>query len=378
MRAPFRLALSFAMFGLAFAAAEAQEPGPLLKPAMPPTSSTRVRVQTSEENPIFFHFAAKVTDPKQKDKSHDVVVAFDCLPGKGYVSLKKWKSWGFEVPANRVGVLPELVIPCSQLAPKLSKGRDTEVRLTNIKLEIVEPPGDGDTVLLSDLLISIQELTRGADRAFETRVYFGDKFMEFTVPNAVVKRLGTGDDTPLPEPAVSPDKDLLPVVGPMTIYHGVPTFSYASVDGQATYKLPEGKNETINVGVTSTMNWPDGIMMTIGTARGLGIMVEQGKDLKGIGAGFDAMVGKAKLKEFRLGFLTGSNLKVPKDLVVKDVTIVVDRNNSSHFVWIGPRFLDAHFTDPVYACEPTGWKLYGRVKPELLMDIKTRTPPKKP
>ncbi|MCE9565631.1 MAG: hypothetical protein K8U57_26715 [Planctomycetes bacterium] len=379
MRALFRFALPVAMFAIALSTVEAQEPAPLLKPVTPPMTSTRVRVQTSDEKPEFFHITARIPDQKKKDTMIDVVVAFDSLPGKAFVAMKKWKSWGFEVPANRTGTIPELIITGSQVIPKLSKGRDTEIRLTNVKVEIVEPPADGDTILLCDMMLPINELTKGADRAFETRMYFGDKFMEFTVPNAMVKRLGTGDDAPLPEPGITTDKDLIAATGPSTLYHGVPTFTFASIDGQQTYKLPDGKSETINVGVASTMNWQDGILMTIGTARGLGLTVDQGKDLKGIGAGFDAMVGKAKLKEFRLAFVTGPTGKVQKDLVLKDVTVIVDKNNSNHFVWIGPRFLEANFTDPVYACDSAGvWKLSGRLKPEALQDIKTRTPPKKP
>jgi len=375
MRALFRLALPVAMVTIALTAAEAQEPGPLLKPVTPPTTSTRVRVQTSDEKPEFFHIAARIMDQK-KEKTIDLVVAFDSLPGKGFVALKKWKSWGFEVPPNRTGTIPELIIPASQVFPKLSKGRDTEVKLTNVKVEIIEPPADGDTILLCDMLLPINDLTKNADKAFETRMYFGDKFMEFTVPNTAVKRLGTGDETPLPEPAVTTDKDLIAATGPSTLYHGVPTFSYAAIDGQATYKLPDGKNETVNVGIASTMNWQDGILMSIGTARGLGLTVENDKDLKGLGAGFDATVGRAKLKEFRLGLVTGTNQK--KDLVLKDVKIIVDKNNSNHFVWIGPRFIEAHFTDPVYGCDTAGvWKLSGRMKPEELQDIKTRTPPPK-
>ena len=55
----------------------------------------------------------------------------------------------------------------------------------------------------------------------------------------------------------------------------------------------------------------------------------------------------------------------------------VDKNNSGHFLWVGPRFVEEHFKDPVYACGTDGvWKLHGRVKPDLLLDVKTR--PKKP
>lgn len=361
------------------ASSAAQEPGPLLKQVVPPASGVRVRVATSEDDPVFYHFAARVPDSKNKDKSFDCVVAFDSLPSKAMVALKKWKEWGFEVPANRTATLPELVVPCQQVAPKLTKGRDAEVRLANIKVEIIEPPKDGDKVLFCDLLLPMNELTKGADRAFEPRMYFGDKFMEFTVSAGVVKKLGTGDDTPLPEPAVSPDKNLLPFSGSMVSYQGTPAFAFASVDGQQKFKLPDGKTETVNVGLSSTMNWPEGILVTLGTARGLGLTVEDAKDLKGLGAGFDATVARAKVKEFRLAVLTGSGLKVPKDIVLKDVTVIVDKSNSQHFVWIGTRFLDAHVTDAVYGCDSFGtWRLSGRVKPELLMDPKTRTPPPPP
>ncbi|WP_439623850.1 hypothetical protein [Gemmata sp.] len=357
-------------------AAAAQEPGPLLKPVVPPSSGTRVRVATSEEDPVFYHFAARVPDPKNKDKSFDCTVAFDSLPSKAMVAAKKWKEWGFEVPANRTATLPELVVRGVQVAPRTTRGRDVEVRLVNLKVEIIEPPKDGDKVLLSDLLLPVNELTKGADKAFEPRMYFGDKFLEFTVSTGVVKKLGTGDDGPLPEPAVSPDKDLLPFAGPTVSYQGTPAFAFASVDGQQKYKLPDGKTETVNVGLSSTMNWPEGVLMTLGTARGLGLTVEDAKDLKGLGAGFDATVARAKVKEVRLAVLTGSGLKVPKDLVLKDLTVIVDKSNSQHFVWIGTRFLDANVTDAVYGCDSYGtWRLSGRVKPELLMDPKTRTPP---
>lgn len=381
MRVLFRLALPAAMIAITVVAVGAQEPAPLLKPVTPAASSTRLRLATSEDKPVFFHINARIPDPKKSDKSFEITVAFDNQPGKAHVALKKWKSWGFEVPANRVGLLPELIIPASQLAPKLTKGgRDAEYRISNIKVEIIEPPADGDTILLCDLLLPMSDFTRAAsDRAFETRIYFPDKFVEFTAPNATVKRLGTGDEKPLPDPAITPDKDLVVATGPTTLYYGTPTFAFASIDGQQQYKLPSGKTETVNVGIGTTMNWQDGLLMTTGMARGCGIKIEDAKDLKGIGTGFDATVGRGKIKELRLAFMTGPNLKTPKDLVLKDVSVIVDKNNSEHFMWVGPRFIETHLADAVYACDSTGvWRLHGRIKPELLQDIKTRTPPKKP
>jgi hypothetical protein len=47
-------------------------------------------------------------------------------------------------------------------------------------------------------------------------------------------------------------------------------------------------------------------------------------------------------------------------------------------MWIGPRFIEANLVDAVYSCDASGtWRLGGRIKPELLQDIKTRTPPPK-
>ena len=84
-----------------------------------------------------------------------------------------------------------------------------------------------------------------------------------------------------------------------------------------------------------------------------------------------------KIKELRLGLYTGTGLKVQKDLVLKDLAVVVDKNASEGYVWLGPKFMETYFKDGVYACGTDGiWKLNGRCDPELLFDIKTR--PKKP
>jgi hypothetical protein len=51
---------------------------------------------------------------------------------------------------------------------------------------------------------------------------------------------------------------------------------------------------------------------------------------------------------------------------------------------ITQKFIDTYLTDAVYAADKDGWKLHGRIAPDLLFDIKTRKPdpkkvdPKKP
>lgn len=380
MRVLSRPAL-FAALLAAAAAGRADEPGPLLKPVVPAAGSARVRVPTSVEKPVFLHFAGKVPKAQgKKGETADVVVAFDTLPGKSYVAAKKWRSWGYEVPANRTAVLPELLVTGVQLAPKPDRGgRDAEVRVANVRLEVVEPPGDADTVYECDLVLSMSELTKGADRALAPRLYFADNFLEFTVPAAAARRTGSGDDPAPPEPAVTPDKDLVAVSAPTAVRNGTPVMAFASLNGLAQYKTPEGKSEAVSAGVSSGTSLPSGILVTLGTARGCGIEPEAGKEAKGIGADFDLKIGRAKVKELRIGFQTGPGLKAAKDLVLRDVTVGVDLNNSGHFVWLAPQFFAAHFKDPVYAWGPDAmWRVHGRVKPDLLEDPKTRTPPKKP
>ncbi len=374
-----RLATAAAVFStLALGVLAADEPVPLLKPVTPTGNTVRVRFPVDgKSNLTASQFKAQVPAGRGKSKKAemiDVTVSFDTLPAKSYVSVKKWQSWGYEVPANKVGLLPELVIPGSQLAPKASK-RDVLVRIPSVSLEIIDPPGGGDTVFGSDLAVSIRELTKNNDRVMEPRYYFTPQFLELSVLGTNLRRPGTDDGTP-PEPTLTKEPaGLVPVSGP-TVARGVPVFAYAAVNGISQYKTPDGRDEWVNVGVASYSNWK-GLFMTLGTARGCGVEMESATDLTGIGTTFEAMIGKGRLKEFRLGLLTGPGLKTPKDLVLHDVPVFIDKNNSEHFVWLGPELINEYLKDAVYAFGPDGWRLYGRTKAEYLKDITTRTPPKK-
>jgi hypothetical protein len=245
-----------------------------------------------------------------------------------------------------------------------------EIRITNVKVKIEERPGGGNEFFGCDFALSLRDLTAGADKTFEPRVYFADRFFELTVPGAAVKRLNSGDIAS-PDPGATAG-DFVPAVGTL---HGAvyPTFAFASVNGLTKYTTPTGKTETVNVGVSSLTNYPvPGIVMTVQTARGCG--VELAKVPR------DGETVDGKVKELRLGLLTGPGFKVQKDFVLKDVTVQVDGDDKSQsFIWLGPRFIEKYFTDGVYGCGSDGvWRLHGRVKAEFLEDIKTRTPPKKP
>ena len=377
--------LSFSILAtLVVATGRADEPAPLLKPVVPPSSSVRVRIPVIEERFTTMQFKAQVPmGPKGKGKKGDtidVTVGIETLPGPSYVSSKLWESWGYEVPPNRIGTLPELQISGTQVAPKITKGRDVQIKWPSIRLEIIEPPGGSDKVRNTDIFLTLRDFTKGLDRTFETRLYFQDKFLELTVPASTVKRLGSGDEPP-PDPTITADKELVVIAGPMTTTvptaRGLPVFAYAAANGLTQYKTASGTIEYVNAGVSSTNDWEKGVLMTIGTARGCNVEMDRENEAKGMGATFETRVLKGKVKELRLGAMTGPGLKTPKDIVIQDLTVWIDKSNSGHFIWLGPRFVDAYLKDPIYACGPDGlWQLHGRIMPDLLQDIKTR--PKKP
>jgi hypothetical protein len=354
-------------------AAPADEPGQLLKPVVPSANRIRVRIPVIEERLTTMQFKAQIPK-KKKDETIDVTVAIETLTGPSYVSSKLWQSWGYEVPKNKIAVLPEMVIPAIQIAPKITKGRDVQVKVPAIRMEIIDPPGGAEKVRGCDIFLTIKELTKSSERTYEPRLHFHDKFLELTVPSGSVKRPGTGDEGP-PDPMITPDKELEVFVGPMAI-RVQPLFAYAAINGLTQYKTPDGKIEQVNVGVSSTNDWPTGIAMSMGTARGCGVELEQGKDQKGSGLTFDTMMAKGKVRELRLGVLTGPGLKTQKDIVIQDETVWVDKSDSGHIVFIGPKFLSTYFKDSIYTCGTDGiWQLHGRVKTDLLQDTKIR--PKK-
>jgi hypothetical protein len=362
--------VALALFATVGTVGAADIPAPLVKPVTPTGTGVRVRVPVAEDKGTFMQFKAQI--PKlqgKKGEMIDVKVALDTLSYMGKVNSKRWKAWGFEVPANGAGVLPELVIPAGQLAPKPAQGRDVELRLVNMKLLVVEPPGGQDEFEGCDFALSLRDLTGGADRAFEPRVYFADRFLELTAPGGAIKKLNTGD-APAPDPA-RPRGELVPALG--TLNAAAPaTFAFASVNGLTRYTTPTGKGETVNVAVAVLANYPEpGIVMSVNTARGCGVVLEKQPG--------DGELVPGKVKELRLGFLVGPGFKGQKDFVLKDVTVHVVDGKSQAFVLLGPRFVEKHFTDGVYGCGSDGvWRLHGRVKAEFFEDSKTRMPPKKP
>jgi hypothetical protein len=371
MRTLSRLTAAALLAALCGYVPAADPPAPLVKPVAPAAGSTRARVPVAEDKNTVMQFKAQIPKPQgKKGETIDVTVMIESLPNVKIVTLKKWKSWGFEVPANRVGVIPELIVPAAQVAPKPAKGRDVELRFQNVEVDIVEPGGGEEPTAGCDLRLCLRDLTKGADRTFEPRVYFADKFLELTVANAAVKRLNTGDATS-PDPTATADKKLVPAMGAMRAT-GYPAFAFASVNGLTQYKTAAGKMETVNAGVSSATNYAaPGIVMTVNTARGCGVELEKQPG--------DGESVPGKVKELRLGLLTGPGFKTQKDLVLKDVTVLVIDDKTQSFIWLGARFVEEYFTDGVYGCGPDGvWRLHGRVKAELLQDIKMRTPPKKP
>ncbi|QJW96346.1 pepsin/retropepsin-like aspartic protease family protein [Frigoriglobus tundricola] len=382
MRVPGRIAL----FGLAIAlsaalaASAADDPPPLLKPVAPQGNQVRVRAPLTPGYPKTMQLTAqvpKVAKGGKKTELVDVLVALDSMPNPSYVTAKKLESWGYVVPKNKEFVLPELLVPAAQVAPKPAKGgTDAVVRLTNIRLTVVDTPASGDdTIFFSDMSLSSSTLYQNGERAMEPRLSFGDKYLELTVPSAIVKRPGT-DNFPTPPATASTDAKLAPAVGATTLRNGLPVFSYAAVNGQESYKLASGTTVPVNVVVASISNWDTGVVVTVGLARGCKVETNVGMPgATATGAEGKSEMVPGKIKELRLGFATGPGLKEKKDLVLKDVPVWVDKNVSEGLLYLGPKFMDTHVQDAVYAGGADGWKLYGRINQDLLFDIKTRKKP---
>lgn len=358
--------------------AAADEPAPLLKPVTPTGTNVRVRFPVTPGDPKPMSFSAQVPKAKMKSELLDVKVAYDTIPNPSYISVKKLESWGYEVPKGaKEFLLPELFVSAVQIAPKPTKGSDVVVRLANLKLTLVpETAGKNDTIHECDLCLSALALFGGHERAMEPRLSFADKFMELTVPPAAIaKRPGT--DGTAPEVSVRDDAKLVPAVGPLVPRGGLPIFAHASLDGQDSYKLPDGKTVVpVKVMVSSISNMPDGVMVTLGLARGVKLDFQEnaaGRAAVGVEAKSEFVPGK--IKELRLGVYTGPGMKAQKDIVVKDVPVLIDKNNSDGYMMIGQKFIDTYFVDGVYSHTGDGWKLHGRVNPDLLFDTKTRKKP---
>jgi len=367
MRFPGRAALFGLLVGLSIAlsASAAEPPTSLLKPVTPAGGQVRVRLPVTPGFPKCMSFPAQVPNGKKKSELIKVTVALDTLPGTSYIMSKKLEALGYEVPNSKEFLLPELVIRAGQISPKLPKGHDTAIRLTNIKLTVIETPaGSDNNVYDSDLSVSSAALYQGAERTLMPRVSFGDKFLEMNVPTAIIKRPGTSE-TMIPEVTVSMNDKLTPAVGPMVVHNGLSVFAYAAVNGQTTFKKPDGTIAPVNATVSSVTTAPSGVLVTVGLVRGCDVLLDPPPP----GA---TIASTGKLKEFRLGLMTGPGLKVQKDIVIKDLPVVVDHSQSEGYVLLGQKFMDTYFVDGVYAADATGWKLHGRVDPQLLADIKTR------
>lgn len=374
MRSLSRLVLFGLAVGLSYAinTSAADEPAPLLKNAIPISGHIRVRFPVTPGYPKTMQFSAQVPNGQKKSELVPVTVAYDSLLNKSYIAAKKLESWGYEVPANKEFVLPELHIATTQVSPKLAKERDLIFRLTNVKLTIIEKPVDAnDTIFDCDLCLSSAAIYGGSERLMEPRLSFANKFLEFNVPSSKVKRPGT-DDVELREVTTTADANLVPAFAPMVL-RGTHTFAYAAVNEQDAFKVANGTVVPVKAVVASINNWQQGILISIGLARGCNVQIDQNaKAITGTNVDSKSEMIPAKLKELRLGLFTDAGYKTPKDLVLKDVPVVVDMNISEGGMSIGQSFIDKHFKDAVYSGTGDGYKLYGRVNSEMLVDVKTR------
>jgi hypothetical protein len=376
------------MLLLADWAAQAQDKSaaPLPK-IMPPAGAVRVRIPLSEQGTGFCHFAARLPLPA-RNKLHspgkstsnvsadtareiDIQVVFDVRPGRSVVSLKKWLQWGFErPPAGQKALLPQLLIPAVQLLPKPQQHHDAWIRLSHIPIEVIDTPGDVDTIVGSDLLLSVSDLTHHGEHRWLPHLHFGQLYLDLTVPVRQIHYPGTSVQYRIDAKPVGEDQRqaVAAVISPV----GLPILTYVALNGKDRYPLPDGQLMPVRAVIASVLNCPGGIAMTMGTARGCGVELTEHK-LPGQGIGFKTTIVRGRLHELRLEVFVAPDYTKKRDMVLKDLEVWVDSEDSDHLVWLGSQFWRRYFADPVYACHTTRhWKLYGRVNPALLVDPKSR------
>jgi hypothetical protein len=365
MRCSLRLAALGSLLA-ACALGSAADPPPLLKPLAGTSAAPRLRFPFAgpKNQTPDAQFKALIPKPKGKKGEYTEIVLWvsPYVANIGHTT-QQWKAWGFEVPADRLAVLPELVIPGAQTgAAKGAKGRDAEFRVTNLKVQLAEAPG-GDTGGISNALtIPLSALTGGNDRGAEPRFHMADRFLELSAPAKAVKKLDTSD-VPLGEVTGTDDAKLKVAAIPTT----GSVFNYVSVNGFTQYVRPNGNPERV-AGYLLVGTGGSDIIMTVPVARGCDTQLDK-----------EAGPTSAIVKELRVGPITGPNLKGQRDFVLRDVKVTVSANESASVIYFGPQFIEKHFKDAIFACGSDGvWKLHGRVKPEATEDIKTRIVPKVP
>jgi hypothetical protein len=392
--------LVIGLFGLGYGTIPGQEKSFLHpKPVTPPSGAVRVRIALTDEVTGFCHFRAylpRIKRPPSSKLSKDLspseaagsgtiplTVIYEARPGRSIVSVKKWRYWGFEVPPpGKKAILPELLIPATQLLLPRQQNQDVWIRLTQIPLELVDLPGDGDTILGSDMLLSVSDLTRHAEHRWQPHFHLGELHLDLTVPIGQVRpresqEAGQAKHATPETKQFIPDTKRYSAVAAMINTKGLPVFSYVALNGKSRYPLPDGQIMPVRGVVASVLHCPGGIAMTLGAARGCGLDFRFEK-VPGLGTNFKTTLAKAHLQELRLEVFLAPDYTTRRDVLLKDLDVWVDLHDSDHLVWFGPQFWRQHFVEPVYACGPDGtWKLYARTAPHLLVDPKTR-PEKQP
>jgi hypothetical protein len=348
--------------GLALAAAAAEPP--LLRPANPPAGHTRVRFPLKGGEDPVLQFVGKGKVPRAGGKKGDLIdvsVSLSTVP-HCQATDKMLARWGYKGVPNESVILPEVFLTGSQLSPKLAKGADVVYRIPSVKVWVVDVDANGKSEQISgtDLMLHLPEITGGADRVMEPRLYFTDRFLDLSLPAATFKKPNTGAEAPADPPSKAP-AGLTPFVAPLTDPKG-PAFAGATINGQDTVKVP-GKAEPLVVYLSASTEGMEDFYVSLGAAQPLGVKVDPTK------TGFE----KARVQELRLVFNTGPGFKAKKEFVLTDTPVNVNMLDSSVTVAIGPTFVNKHFPDAVFTVGSDGAaKLHGRVDPKKLAEVRPR------
>jgi len=361
MARSFQLAFGGAVLAFASLATAAE---PLVKPATIPAGSTRLRFHLESDNGSAYRVKALVLPPKTAKKGTEptaATIAIDTALGDmGYITVKKLKSFGFDVPVGQIVILPEVLLLGETLGPKPKPG-ELRAKANNIKLMVLDKAyGSEDSIGGADFQVNIDALLQGTPSQSQAWVFFGKTpIFDANYPEKSLVRPPT-------------DAGAAPVTEftPEALAEGrVPMMITLRAGYQLPYNGFHGK---------PAMAGPR-VVFSLGNVREPGMYVTakmatmyelkpdpDAKDLE-VFADFNKK-GKAVMgliKDIRIPVGIESGFKTARELTSKDQPLILDQEQQNPALYVGPGYFGPLLQNPVMATGPDGiTRVYGYVEPK--------------
>ncbi len=360
MARSLRLAFGCVVASLAGLAPAAE---PLVKPATIPVGATRLRFPLESDNGSAYRLKALIPPPKTAKKGTEplpATIAIDTALGDtGYITVKKLKSFGYDVPVGQTAILPEVLLLGETVGPKPKAG-EVRAKANNLKLVVLEKAyGSEDTVGGADLQVNLDVLLQGTAAQSQAWVYFGKTLlMDANYPEKSLIRPPTeAGATPTEFVPEEPTADRVPMMitlrtgyqMPLNGFHGKP----AATGPRVVFSLGQIREPGIYVTAKMAKMYelkpdPD--------AKELEIFADFNKKGK-------AMMGL--IKDIRIPVGIDAGFKTARELTSKEQPLILDQEQQTPALYVGPGYFGPLLQNPIMAVGPDGVaRVYGYIEPK--------------